>query len=190
MLSFTTNRLINRPNPPRCKIIRKYLSDIGYTWPELEVDEAAGEEEEDTQEVEMGVEDADDGVGEEGEGGESGQEEFEEDEVVEERAMGGTPADPNTASKSLDSPTPLSGGPELPEQAETTPAQSSPRLPEAQISTPAATSHPPKQMITPEPRGVAPCLQTPPPVSVSWLQVAVCRDLASGFRAPADASDA
>lgn len=34
MLSFTSNRLINRPNRPRDKKLLKYLKDIGYEWPE------------------------------------------------------------------------------------------------------------------------------------------------------------
>ena len=36
MLSFTNNRLCNRPSPPRCEILKKYLNDIGFTWPEPE----------------------------------------------------------------------------------------------------------------------------------------------------------
>ena len=83
-LSFTNNRLVTRPNQPKCKTLRKFLEDIGVKWevqqPETEPgdtsDEAEPEEEWDEEEEE------------DWEGGESEQEPCEEDPVMED-ANGG-----------------------------------------------------------------------------------------------------
>lgn len=58
-LSFTANRLVNRPNPPKDKILRAYLSDLGYHWPEPVHEEEGGEDgngEEEEEEEEEGEE--------------------------------------------------------------------------------------------------------------------------------------
>ena len=51
LVSFTKNRLVNRPNRPRDPMIREFLKEIGVEWPELE-SEAEGEDQEDSEEEE------------------------------------------------------------------------------------------------------------------------------------------
>ena len=38
LLSFTKNRLANRPNRPRDPLLRGYLASLGFVWPEPEED--------------------------------------------------------------------------------------------------------------------------------------------------------
>ena len=58
LLTFTKNRLANRPNRPRDPILRSYMDAIGITWPELE--QEPGDE--------SGSESSSDDDGEEGSG--------------------------------------------------------------------------------------------------------------------------
>lgn len=36
LLTFTKNRLANRPHRPRDPVLRKYMKDLGFEWPEPE----------------------------------------------------------------------------------------------------------------------------------------------------------
>lgn len=77
MLTFTRNRLINRPNPPRCKVLRGYLRTLGYDWPEPDpkkkavegddegddLDDQAADEAEEDYEVQEGQEDMEEEIG-------------------------------------------------------------------------------------------------------------------------------
>ena len=83
-LSFTQNRLANRPHRPRDPMLRKFLSELGYEWPEAD----AKNEEESPEDEEDG--EGEDGEGEDGEGeegemcneeGEEGEEEAGEEEA-------------------------------------------------------------------------------------------------------------
>ena len=52
MLSFTSNRLINRPNKPRDGKLLQFLKDIGYEWPQdADEEDTQGDENEDVEEV-------------------------------------------------------------------------------------------------------------------------------------------
>ena len=92
-LSFTHNRLVSRPNQPKCKTLRKFLEDIGVKWeveqPEQEPDQSTDEDEdlEDEPEEEWGEEEEGDG---DWEGGESEQEAYEEDPEIEAAHGGGS----------------------------------------------------------------------------------------------------
>eukprot|EP00435_Cladocopium_sp_Y103_P055332 s15_g18.t1 len=56
LVSFTKNRLVNRPNRPRDPELRKFMSSIGVFWPDQETDDE--EEGEDSEEEEGGDEDS------------------------------------------------------------------------------------------------------------------------------------
>ena len=60
-MSFTKNRLVNRPNRPRDPAIRTFLKNIGIEWPEEEVqDEQEEESEEEGGETEDETDDEED----------------------------------------------------------------------------------------------------------------------------------
>ena len=50
LLSFTKNRLVNRPNRPRDKALRDFMSAIGVEWPENDEQSDDGESQEETAE--------------------------------------------------------------------------------------------------------------------------------------------
>lgn len=56
LLTFTKNRLANRPHRPRDEILRSYMKDLGFEWPEPEGsegdEESLDESEEDEEETE------------------------------------------------------------------------------------------------------------------------------------------
>ena len=45
LLSWTKNRLVNRPNRPRDPALRSFMAGIGVEWPDQETDEEGEEEE-------------------------------------------------------------------------------------------------------------------------------------------------
>ena len=50
LLSFTKNRLVNRPNRPRDKALRDFMSAIGVEWPENDEQSDDGESQEESAE--------------------------------------------------------------------------------------------------------------------------------------------
>lgn len=65
MLTFTKNRLCNRPNRPRDPILRDYMAAIGYTWPDPDPsrpDDDGSESSEDVEEESESSDEAEDPV--------------------------------------------------------------------------------------------------------------------------------
>ena len=149
MLSFTNNRLINRPNRPRCPTLIRYCKEIGFEWPEPEEPEP-----EQPQETEENVSEADPDFEPSGEGEQGGSEpegEFEDDTCED------TPE--NLCGKASGSGTVV--GVEVKE-----PPPNQPKPPAG----PALNSPAPNAMSpvlkTPEPRTHIPCEMTPEAIEV------------------------
>ncbi len=152
MLSFTNNRLINRPNRPRCPTLIRYCREIGFEWPEPEEPEPEQpmtENEEDPNDP-----DFEDPIGE-GEQGESEPEgEFEDDVVCRdtpEHLSGGNVSEGGTVV-----------GVEVKEKQ---PSQPKPPAGPA-LQSPASNAMSPEVLKTPEPRTHYPCEMTPEAVEV------------------------
>lgn len=169
-LTFTKNRLVNRPNKPRDPILRKFVEDLGYFWDDA--DEEEGEEDEEDGEKDSDVE-------EEWEEGDAEHQEGEEEKVGEddeclvdavhdkpvgeegsdEGALGNVDAkeDHKTATAPVSDPQPASN----PKPAQAVPV-ASPELSAADVHSPA--------VLTPEPRTACVPEWTPSPVEVPWPQ--------------------
>lgn len=151
MLTFTTNRLINRPNRPRCKALAKYCKDIGYEWPDKEVEPEPEQEQE---------QNADDALEECEEGAEACESEGEfEDDVEVEDAKTDPPAKPCAEQRGTDGPELLpEPGVPVPEAEGKDVAPTEPP-PEASPKKPDAAQDPEQQL-----GGVAEPVASEPPV--------------------------
>lgn len=157
-LTFTKNRLVNRPNKPRDPIIAKYLSDIGFNWPDDapeesedgESNEGDGEGEGESEDSEEGEDGDGTGLGESGgETGESEAGDFADDPPLEDAAStpqgcGNAGAEPNANMATLDT--------------------SSTSPPKPQVASPVGSAT--SCVVTPEPRTKAPSAVTPENVDI------------------------
>ena len=162
-LTFTKNRLANRPHKPRDPIILKYLADIGICWPDdAEEEEEEQEEQEDTvAETDHDDDDDDDDEDYENELEENEESEQEPDPIVEVDGPvgGGVTSSPNDDQKegaTHEMPCPTSPSP---------------------LSCPVVVSPKPltPELVTPEPRTKSMSTWTPPNVEVPQLAVCSCR---------------
>lgn len=62
LLSFTKNRLVNRPNAPRDPVLRAFLAEVGITWPDPETEQEDGQEEDSEEEAEESEEETDEDI--------------------------------------------------------------------------------------------------------------------------------
>ena len=186
-LSFTANRLANRPNAPKDALLRKYLADLGFEWPEPEgEEEAEGEGEEEEGEEEEGEEEEAEEEGEEEEAEEEdeeeeaeeegeeeeevGQEEAEEEKVVEdmgtgENLFGGLGCEGLTANKEAEK-VEGDGGKKVD-------AEKVAVLPPKKDDPTPTTPHPAVEIITPPPKPCSLPAMTPEAVTVSSLKINV-----------------
>ena len=164
-LTFISNRLANRPNRPRDKILRGLLSDLGIHWPEkgsleaLEDDEELEEDEEECAEAEEEME-----------------EEVPEEDPAREDAELHASNDPAVEAPVADQKTPTEAeltGSNV-ETEKTTGASSShetspvPVVP-GMLATPVRSD---MELSTPQPRGMEPpAMSPPPPPQVPCLQI-------------------
>lgn len=158
MLSFTNNRLACKPNRPRCRILAKYLSDIGFEWPEIVKEEE--EEEPDTCADEVEEECIDEAL-------EDAEEEecAECDEAVDvENGDGGKGSEHQQPAVGVVEVKP-EGIPETPKQV------TSSSLPEkAHVDNQGHTPSP-KAVATPPPKRTTPPSMTPEALAVSLMHV-------------------